>query len=110
MSNEGRDLSGAPVFEIDVRDNHGESVVTVVGEFDAAAVASLEVELDWVAPEPARLDLTGVTFIDSTALTFLVRRQKTIALLTVSGAVDRLIRMCGLETELVYAVGAPTPE
>jgi anti-anti-sigma factor len=52
---------------------------------------------------PIILDLSGVSFIDSTGLTLLVRTAGRVTIGAVSATVDRLIQTCGLETELRFA-------
>jgi anti-anti-sigma factor len=71
--------------------------VAVCGELDLATVASLEAELDRLTDSPLFLDLSGVSFIDSTGLTLLIRRVDRIVLEATSEEVDRVLNVCGLE-------------
>jgi anti-anti-sigma factor len=89
------------MLDISTRRLDGTWRVTLRGELAIETVEATEKELDRLAPHPVVLDLSGVTFIDSVGLTLLVRRAKqNVVLETVSGEVDRIIRLCGLETEL----------
>ena len=56
-------------FEIRVADDGGVSVVTVSGELDLATVAEFEETIrDQLAARPVRLDLAGLTFMDSSGV------------------------------------------
>ncbi len=75
--------------------------MTLRGELVMQTVDAAERELDRLAPHPVFLDLRGVTFIDSMGLTLLVRRvSSTVVLEIVSGEVDRIIRLGGLQPQL----------
>ncbi len=75
--------------------------VTFRGDLAIETVDEAAKELDRLAPEPVVLDLGGVTFIDSTGLTLLVRHaRQNVVVGTISAEVDRIVRICGLEAEL----------
>ena len=75
--------------------------MTLRGELVMETMDEAARELDQLAPDPVVLDLSGVTFIDSMGLTLLVRRvSANVVLETVSGEVDRIIRLCGLQAQL----------
>jgi anti-anti-sigma factor len=88
---------------LDIRTRHqnGAWRVALRGELAMETVDEAARELDRLAPHPVVLDLSGVTFIDSMGLTLLVRRvSSSVVIETVSGEVDRIIRLCGLQPEL----------
>ena len=97
-----RDAQPDP-FELKTRGQDGSWVVAVRGEIDLATVGTLEAELAKLESRPIVLDLSGVSFIDSTGLTLLVRTAGRVTIGAVSAAVDHLIQTCGLETELRFA-------
>jgi anti-anti-sigma factor len=76
--------------------------VRVRGELDLATVSSLETELDGLAGYPLFLDLSGVTFIDSTGLALLIRRADRIVLEARSEEIDRALSVCGLEAHFRF--------
>ena len=96
------ELVAPGALEVHTRLVGGHWQVTLRGELVLETVDQVAREIDRVAPQEVDLDLSGVTFIDSLGLTFLVRRADRLVLTTVSGSVDRLIRLCGLQTELRY--------
>jgi anti-sigma B factor antagonist len=60
-------------FEIERREDPGRTVLELVGEFDLAAEPALLQELETALPSPTLvLDLTRVTFMDSTGLRLLL--------------------------------------
>jgi anti-anti-sigma factor len=88
-------------LDIRARHENGGWRVTLRGELVMETVDVAARELDRLAPHPVVLDLSGVTFIDSMGLTLLVRRvSSSVVIETVSGDVDRIIRLCGLRPEL----------
>ena len=97
------DEDGAGRLEIQTHAQDGSWWVAVRGEIDLATVAALEAELAGLGGRPIILDLSGVSFIDSTGLTLLVRTAGRVTIGAVSAAVDRLIQTCGLEQELRFA-------
>lgn len=91
------------LMEVESRRQNGSWLVEVRGEIDQATIDTLKAEIQQYAGLPIILDLSRVEFMDSTGIKLLVR---TAGQLTVGGAsppVERLIRMCGLETELRFA-------
>jgi anti-anti-sigma factor len=89
------------MLDIRARHENGAWRVTLRGELAMETVDAAARELDRLAPHPVVLDLSGVTFIDSMGLTLLVRRvSSSVVIETVSGDVDRIIRLCGLRPEL----------
>jgi anti-anti-sigma factor len=97
------DDDGAGRLEIQTHVQDGSWWVVVRGEIDLATVAALEADLARLESRPIVLDLSGVSFIDSTGLTLLVRTAGRVTIGPISAAVDRLIQTCGLETELRFA-------
>ena len=90
-------------FEVRTAKQDGHWVMAVQGEIDGATVGTLETYLNGVTG-PVVLDLGGVSFIDSMGLTLLLRATKNgVAVRDVSPPVRRLLRQCGLATELRYA-------
>jgi len=70
-------------------DRDGFRTLTVTGEIDLATATRFEAELDAVISEahsPADVDLSGVTFIDSSGLHALIRAQQHVI-----GTVVRLV-------------------
>jgi anti-anti-sigma factor len=62
-----------PSFEIERRDDADRTVLELVGEFDLAAEPVLQRELDAAPPSATLvLDLSRVTFMDSTGLRLLL--------------------------------------
>ena len=90
------------MLEIESRQQDEGWLVEVRGELDIATIETLTAELETRAPWPIVLDLSRVEFMDSTGIALLVRTAGRLTVGPVSPCVDRLIRMCGLETELTY--------
>jgi anti-anti-sigma factor len=90
----------SPWFTAERRDD---GVVVMSGELDASSVAALEAFLGRTSP--LRLDLSQISFIDSTALHVLVRHQQRLgpdfAIVETSDVVRRLFHLTGLTTTLV---------
>lgn len=101
-------------FQIDVTTDPRGTVITVSGELDVASSPVLERTL-------ARLqdvglvvvDLRGVTFIDSTGLGVLVKahqlaqeRGHRLGLVRGGGQVDRLLKLTGLDAELLFGASS----
>jgi anti-anti-sigma factor len=104
VGDEDRDGAGLPQqFEVRTAKQDGHWVMAVQGEIDLATVGTLQAYLDGVTG-PVVLDLGAVTFIDSMGLTLLLRASKNgLAVRDVSPQVRRLLRQCGMATELHYA-------
>jgi anti-anti-sigma factor len=99
IEDQGRQPQPQP-FEVRTAKQDGHSVMAVQGEIDGATVGTLEAYLNGVTG-PVVLDLGGVSSIDSTRLTLLLRATKDG--LTIRGAspeVRRLLKQSGLENEL----------
>ena len=94
-------------FELETREQDGGCLVFVRGEVDLGDSRAAEHELIRHANKPIILDLSGVSFIDSTGLTLLIRTAGRVTIGAVSATVDRLIQMCGLETELQFDAYRP---
>jgi anti-sigma B factor antagonist len=65
--------------EFSVRVECGSAIVTPVGELDLAAASPLRVAMQRaidVADDAVRVDLSGVTFVDSTALAIFVEARR----------------------------------
>ncbi len=63
-------------------DRNGWRTLTVTGELDLVTAAQFEAELDTVVSEahsPANVDLSGVTFLDSSGLHALLRARSRLA-------------------------------
>src|SRR5271166_227244 len=105
-----RGREGAPTFAISRRDlEPGTTVVAVAGELDLASAPNLKWTLNDAIAKGARrlvLDMTPVTFIDSTALGVLVGVQRNLkpgSRLALSGAdsdedVLNIFELTGLES------------
>ncbi len=64
-------------FQVRVHDKAGNSVVTVAGEVDVSTAPTLRARLDGLAPgRRTVVDLSDVTFIDSTGLGVLVAARR----------------------------------
>ena len=90
-------------LEIESRQRDEGWLVEVRGNLDFATIGTLTAELEKRSPWPIVLDLSRVEFMDSTGISLLVRTAGRLTVGGVSPGVERLIRMCGLETELKYA-------
>jgi anti-sigma B factor antagonist len=105
--------------EIDARHSAPRSRLTVRGEVDAAAAPQLTAATDEALREGAReveVDMAGVTFLDSTGLTALIRSREAVLaaggslrLTAASAAVTRLLEITDL-TELLGSPDAGTEE
>ncbi len=83
----------------------GEVVLTVVGEFDLSTFAIVDEQhrFHTRADRPMRIDLGGVTFVDSSGLACLILAKKrseehsvTLTVEPVSEAVRKAIRLAGI--------------
>ena len=96
-----------------VRDRGDATILTVSGELDVASSPGLRAALDRVDPTPARrlvLDLAGLSFIDVTGLSLLVRAQQRalrlrsrLILINVPDALRRLLKLTG-STDLLDSI------
>jgi anti-anti-sigma factor len=102
-------MSGQPLSPggLDVSSSAGEDAVTVTlrGELDLASVPALEerlVELEQSAPTRILVDLTGLTFIDSSGLRVLLladgrarEQQRELVFTDSTATVRRVLEMTG---------------
>lgn len=91
------------LMEIESRRQNGSWLVEVRGEIDFATIETLKAELEEHGGHPIVLDLNDVEFMDSSGITLLVATAGRLTVGGVSPPVERLIRICGLETELKFA-------
>jgi anti-sigma B factor antagonist len=98
-------------FSVEIRQEHHASVVSVSGELDLVTTPTLQAELERAGAAAGAkrliLDLRGVSFMDSTGLSLLVKAQRradaarrqlavvkgteqVVRLLTLTGVADRL--------------------
>jgi anti-anti-sigma factor len=100
-------------FAIEVRRHDAVAIVQPRGELDVATVETLRAALDGIeSAERLVLDLSGLSFIDSSGLHLLValhqRAQRDgfqLEIVAPAAPVDRAIRLCGLD-ELLPLVAA----
>ena len=104
----GTGTSDVGQFSVTVDERDGVSVVRVVGELDVFSVGTLresldDVVIDAVGTTNLVVDLTGLTFMDSSGLGALVRTQKkvrvlrgTFGVVCCEGPVLRLLTLTGL--------------
>lgn len=106
---EGR-FERPPEFRCEVRERDEAAVVELHGELDLATAPEAEARLHQLAGEKKRVtvDLRGLTFLDSTGLSMLVRldalaRQDGFNFSVVRGSppVQRAIEISGLDEVLV---------
>jgi len=93
------------VFQVGSSTHSGELVVSVVGELDLASTDEFLAEVnDAVGDEQnLKLDLSGVTFMDSTGLGALIKvrnrlvdRGGALSFVAVSAAVERVLTLTGM--------------
>jgi anti-sigma B factor antagonist len=110
MSRSG--LENALSFEVSTVACGTTHVVTVVGELDLAVVGRLDAHVDdaFRDAESVVIDLSCAQFIDSSAIHALVRahrraerRSVRFEILPAPGPVQRVFRMCGVESHLPFA-------
>jgi anti-sigma B factor antagonist len=84
-------------------DAEGRAVLRVVGEVDLATAHDLVVAATSHADVPVRLDLSGVTFIDSTGISALLEIRRSaervggrVELVERSAAVDKVMSLAGI--------------
>jgi anti-sigma B factor antagonist len=102
-----------------VRDDADECLVHVEGEIDFGSAPDLRVRLHQMITSGAPrlvLDVSGVTFCDSSGLgvlvgarSLLLARGGTLAVVGATGQVDRLLRITGLERLFTPGALAATP-
>src|SRR5436305_5059733 len=91
-------------FNVETRSDEHATVLTVTGELDLATSPALEAELDRATDgsELVILDLRGVSFMDSTGLSLLVKAQRRahdlgrrLAVVKGGAQVQRLLKLTG---------------
>jgi len=104
----GAGVSGVGQFSVSIEHRDSVTVVRVTGELDVFSVSTLRESLDEVVIEAVGttnlvVDLTGLTFMDSSGLGALVRTQKKVRVLRGTfgvvcgeGPVLRLLNITGL--------------
>lgn len=102
-----------PHLRIQRADHRGSTVVVVEGEIDLATAPAVEKALGKAADEGISVvDLTGVTFIDSTGLRALLVANSNVegrlSLIVAQGPVTRLFEITGVD--LVFRVFATRDE
>jgi anti-anti-sigma factor len=90
----------APQLDIQTRAEDGHWLVEVRGEIDLSNVDALEAELGRLSNRAIVLDLSQVDFIDCTGVALLLRTAGRLTLGAVSSAVERVLRPCGVDTDL----------
>jgi anti-anti-sigma factor len=94
-------------LEIQTRVEDGRWLVEVRGEIDLSTVGTLEAELHRLSGRDVVLDLGHVDFIDSTGVALLFRTAGRLTVGAVSSAVERVLRLCGVELDLRYSSQFP---
>ncbi len=103
---------GEPRLNVTTSDHLGSTLVHVEGEIDLATAPQFERELQRTGPAGELIiDLSGVAFMDSTAVGVLARKSKQLAdddrrliLVSAAGAVRRVLEVSGLDKVIpVYA-------
>lgn len=96
-------------FNVETSGDEHATVLTVTGELDLATTPALESELEQAGsgPELVILDLRGVTFMDSTGLSLLVKAQRRaqesrrrLAVVKGGAQVQRLLTLTGVAERL----------
>ena len=91
------------LMEVETRRRNGGWSVEVRGEIDFGTIEALKAELEEHGNQPIVLDLNDVEFMDISGVTLLLATAGRLTLGGVSPPVERLIRVCGLDTELDFA-------
>ena len=108
LSAPGRD--GLPeAFQVDARPDRGRVIVAPHGELDLATVDRLRESVDGLVASGfglVVLDLRGLSFMDSTGLSFIVEQARrddaTVEVIDGTPAVARLFDLTGLRGELPF--------
>src|SRR5215207_5641758 len=104
------DLAGLGAFAVDVERRDDVAIVRAHGELDVATAETLRAALDGIE-DAVRLvlDLSGLSFIDSTGLHMVVALHKRaqrdgfeLALVAPAPPVDRAFRICALDKALPF--------
>lgn len=109
-------LQTPPSFRIDVRPERERVVVSPEGDVDLATVDRIAGQLDELAGSGFRavvLDLRGVTFMDSTGVSLLVRQSARtdldVQIVDGEEPVSRLIDLTGVREVLRFVPADQTP-
>jgi anti-sigma B factor antagonist len=85
-------------------------LIRVDGDVDLASAPALEDALEKAGEDPVRVDLSGVTFMDSSGLRVLLAASKRakerghhLTLASPAGPVRRLLEITGLDKELAVS-------
>jgi anti-sigma B factor antagonist len=97
-------------FAVEVQRREAVAIVKPRGELDLVTVETLRAALDGIkSTERLVLDLSGLSFMDSTGLRLLMtlhrRAQQDgvqLTLVAPAAPVDRAIQLCGLDQELPF--------
>jgi anti-sigma B factor antagonist len=105
-------MTQAPRFHVEVDQDHAGVTVTVTGDIDLSTVGPLEHARDTaLANSPSRLliDLSGVRFIDSSGLKFLIETDRLsrsggwkLQLLRPAQTAMRVLHVTGVEGHLPF--------
>lgn len=108
------------LLKVDVATQGDRTVVSATGEIDLSTAPMLEARLDELAEGDAMvLDLTGVTFIDSTGLRVILgadtkagENGRGLAIVATDGPVMRLFELTGVDVRLALfdSVAAATSD
>jgi anti-anti-sigma factor len=94
----GRKPARAPSesLKLTPRQRDGESWLDIEGEIDLLTIDTLKAELGRQHARPVILDLSKVTFMDSTGIALLVRHAEWLVIGRASTYVRELLDTCGL--------------
>lgn len=96
-------------FNVEITSDERATVLTVTGELDLATSPALETQLERASsgPDLVILDLRGVSFMDSTGLSLLVKAQRRaqeshrqLAVVRGGAQVQRLLTLTGVAERL----------
>ncbi len=93
------------ILDIEARSDSTWSILSLQGEVDISTVDALEEQIDQCLKQGSRLilDLSGVSFIDSTGLRLVINTRERLseggelALVAQDGPVTRLLEITGLD-------------
>lgn len=94
-------------FNVEISGDESATVLTVSGELDLATSPALEAELERASGGLVIIDLRGVSFMDSTGLSLLVKAQRRakearrrLAVVKGGAQVQRLLTLTGVAERL----------